>query len=204
MLKESKKEVNWNDRLMFLLGKIGEARKSQVRNLVGFLEGQRWGEAPLTARRSMAKAGGLLRHSIAVAENMLMLKTALAPEISDESCVILGLFHDVGKLGAFHVSYFVKRYEGDENIGYHYNPKVMELSLATRSIWYITHFIPLTEAEIQALDYMNVVNAQKGFYGHKESGLTLLLSWADYWTGHIQEAEFDPNSYNEGIRWEER
>jgi hypothetical protein len=37
------------------------------------------------------KEGGLLEHSIEVAETLLQLRAALAPEISEESCVIAGL-----------------------------------------------------------------------------------------------------------------
>ncbi|MCZ7397893.1 MAG: hypothetical protein O8C59_05250 [Candidatus Methanoperedens sp.] len=47
----------------------------------------------------MNKEGGLLENSIGVAETLLQMRAVLAPEISEESCVIVGLFHDIGKVG---------------------------------------------------------------------------------------------------------
>ena len=49
--------------------------------------------------KNLCKEGGLLEHSINVAETLLKIKNTLAPEISDESCVIVGLLHDLVKVG---------------------------------------------------------------------------------------------------------
>lgn len=40
-----------------------------------------------------------MRHSVGVTETLLRFREFLAPAIPAESCVIVGLFHDVGKLG---------------------------------------------------------------------------------------------------------
>ena len=52
--------------------------------------------APASTKFHLCKEGGLLEHSVNVAENLLKIKNTLAPEISDESCVIVGLLHDLG------------------------------------------------------------------------------------------------------------
>lgn len=47
----------------------------------------------------MNEEEGLLKHSIGVTKTSLKLRGLLAPQLSEESCVIVGLFHDVGKIG---------------------------------------------------------------------------------------------------------
>ena len=55
--------------------------------------------APASTKFHLCKEGGLLEHSVNVAETMLKLKNTLAPDISDESCVVVALLHDLGKAG---------------------------------------------------------------------------------------------------------
>jgi 23S rRNA maturation-related 3'-5' exoribonuclease YhaM len=58
-----------------------------------------WLNSPASTKYHMNREGGLLEHSIGVAETLLQIRAVLAPEISEESCVIIGLFHDIGKVG---------------------------------------------------------------------------------------------------------
>ena len=53
--------------------------------------------APASTKYHLCKEHGLLEHSVNVAETMLKIKAQLAPDISDESCVIVSLLHDLGK-----------------------------------------------------------------------------------------------------------
>ncbi|SFH81956.1 HD domain-containing protein [Selenomonas ruminantium] len=55
--------------------------------------------SPASTRFHLCIEGGLLEHSVNVAENLLKIKAAIAPEISDESCVVVALLHDLGKAG---------------------------------------------------------------------------------------------------------
>lgn len=60
--------------------------------------------------------------------------------------------------------------------------------MAVRSLYLATQYIPLTDAEAQAIAYHDgqYIDDNK-IIAHKEEPLTLLLHWADYWTAHIHE-----------------
>ncbi len=58
-----------------------------------------WLTSPASTKYHLNKEGGLLEHSVGVTETLLKLRETLAPQISEESCVIVGLLHDVGKIG---------------------------------------------------------------------------------------------------------
>ena len=86
-------------RLQALMDKCGP-RRGQVASLIRFLGyNTEFLTAPASHRYHMNQEEGLLEHSLNVAENLLKIKECLFPEISDESCVIVGLFHDLGKGG---------------------------------------------------------------------------------------------------------
>jgi len=55
-----------------------------------------------------------LKHSIGVTITLLKLRKLLAPELSKESCVIVGLFHDVGKVGSPDSPRYLK--QGDKTL----------------------------------------------------------------------------------------
>jgi 23S rRNA maturation-related 3'-5' exoribonuclease YhaM len=55
--------------------------------------------SPASTKYHLNMEGGLLQHSAGVTETLLQIKEGLAPDINDESCIINGLFHDVGKVG---------------------------------------------------------------------------------------------------------
>ena len=75
-------------------------RKKEIDAFVEMLETKTtWLTSPASTRFHLNEEKGLLKHSVAVAENLLKFRDFLAPKISDESCVIVGLFHDVGKVG---------------------------------------------------------------------------------------------------------
>jgi len=84
-----------------LLGKIRD-RKDTVNRFINMLHSETtWLTSPASTKYHLNKEGGLLEHSVGVAETLLQLRAALAPEISEESCVIVGLFHDIGKVGTY-------------------------------------------------------------------------------------------------------
>ena len=77
-----------------------KTRQEAVQKLDGFLRRETsWLTSPASTRFHLAHDSGLLEHSVNVATTLLKLRTCLAPDLSDESCVIAGLFHDLGKIG---------------------------------------------------------------------------------------------------------
>lgn len=67
-------------------------RKEQFENLIAFMETETaWLTAPASTKYHLCREGGLLEHTVNVVETMLKIKKAIAPEISDESCVVVAL-----------------------------------------------------------------------------------------------------------------
>src|SRR5665647_3924522 len=74
------------------------SRKEQFGELMHFIETETsYLTTPASTKYHLCREQGLLEHSINVAETLLRLKKELAHEISDESCVIVALLHDLGK-----------------------------------------------------------------------------------------------------------
>src|SRR3989339_435415 len=75
-------------------------RKNDFSDFIRMLESKTsWLTSPASTRFHLNKEGGLLEHSVGVAETLLKFREALAPQVSEESCVIVGLLHDIGKIG---------------------------------------------------------------------------------------------------------
>ncbi len=167
-------------------------RKEPFDEFINMLETKTsWLSSPASTRFHLSEEGGLLKHSVGVTANLLRFRKELAPEISEESCVIVGLFHDVGKIGMPGAPLYLPKYRGwviKRGIRYRYNPDVVSMGLALRSLYLATKYIPLSSAESQAIAYHDgqYIDDNK-IVAHKEEPLTLLVHWADYWTAHINE-----------------
>jgi hypothetical protein len=151
-----------------------------------------WLTSPASTRFHLAEEQGLLKHSVGVAETLLLFRETLAPLIMEESCVIVGLLHDVGKLGMPGKPLYLPNDNEwmvkNRGMRYKINPDVVAMGLAVRSLYLVTQYIPLSETEAQAIAYHDgqYIDDNK-IIAHKEEPLTLLVHWADYWTAHIYE-----------------
>lgn len=175
------------------LKKKVEKRKKDFDIFINMLEKETsWLTSPASTRFHLNREGGLLEHSIGVTETMLKLREVLTPQISQESCVIVGLFHDVGKIGMPGKPRYIKNNNDWEvrnrNIAYNINPKEVYMNLASRSLYLIAKYIPLSDSEAQAILYHDgqYVEANKEV-AHHEVPLTLLAHFADVWSAHIFE-----------------
>jgi hypothetical protein len=180
-------------------------RKQEFDAFINMLEkDSSWLSSPASTRFHLNKEGGLLEHSVGVAETLLKLREFLAPQISEEACVIVGLFHDVGKIGMPGKPRYLKNDNEWEvrnrDMTYKVNPKETYMNLAARSLYLIAKYIPLSDSEAQAILYHDgqYVEANKEV-AHHETPLTLLVHFADCWTAHVFEEgrkiEDDPNYY---------
>jgi hypothetical protein len=168
-------------------------RKDSFDRFLAHLESKTtWLTSPASTRFHLAEEQGLLKHSVGVAETLLRFRDFLAPSIPEESCVIVGLLHDVGKLGMPGKPLYLPNENEwmvkNRGIRYKINPDVVAMGLAVRSLYLVTQYIPLSDAEAQAIAYHDgqYIDDNK-VIAHKEEPLTLLLHWADYWTAHIYE-----------------
>lgn len=152
--------------------------------------------APASHKYHLNYEEGLLEHSLNVAENMLRIKEVLRPEISDESCVIVGLFHDLGKAGAPGNPYYLiaeptprqKQYGYPASQPYVHNDNLVAMHVPLRSIRYLLCHVELTDEEVQAVfchDGQYV--PENKFVACKEEPLTLIAHYADSWSGFIIE-----------------
>jgi hypothetical protein len=180
------------DRYEKLKQKVVE-RKDSFNRFLGLLESETtWLISPASTRFHLAEERGLLKHSVGVAETLLRFREFLAPSIPEESCVIVGLLHDVGKLGMPGKPLYLPNENEwmvkNRGIRYKINPDVVDMGLAVRSLYLVTKYIPLSDAEAQAITYHDgqYIDDNK-IVAHKEEPLTLLVHWADYWTAHIYE-----------------
>lgn len=183
-------------RYSFLKDKVVE-RKKEFQALCSFNENETaFLTTPASTRFHLHEENGLLEHSCNVAETMLQLKGVLAPEISDESCVIVSLLHDLGKVGMPGKPQYIvnepserqKQYGYKASVPYRFNTELTYLSVPVRSIYLALPYIPLTEEEVQAIIYHDgqYVDDNKSV-ATKESPLTFLLQYADSWSGFVIE-----------------
>jgi hypothetical protein len=172
-------------------------RKEHFDRLISFIEKETtWLTTPASTKYHLCKEGGLLEHSINVAETMLRLKAAIAPEITDESCVIVALLHDLGKVGMPGNPQYIrnepsekqKMYGYKPDYPYRFNSELTYLSVPVRSIYLALQYISLTEEEVQAIVYHDgqYVEDNRSCATH-EKPLTLLLQFADSWSGFVIE-----------------
>ena len=173
-----------------LMDSLDEPRKTQVNKLINEI-GDRYFTSPASYRIGLhdCNPGGLLHHSLSVTKNLNMICDLWAPEISKETRLICGLFHDLGKIGTLSGELLYQpakeKWKIDKGQLYDYNKTIADgLTHAQRSVRILTHFgIILTDAE-----YLSILR-HDGMYNdenkvHKESRIKLmfLLHTADYYT----------------------
>lgn len=160
-------------------------RKAPFTRLIHHLETETsWLTTPASTRFHLCREEGLLEHSVNVAETMLKLKNILAPGITDESCVIVSLLHDLGKVGMPGRPQYT---EGGK-YPYSYNRDLVYLSVPVRSLYLALPWLSLSEEEAQAIIYHDGQYVDdNASVAHREEPLTLLLQYADTWSGFVLE-----------------
>ena len=181
-----------------------DALKTMVKNradefsqLMDFIEKEtEWLTAPASTRFHLCRENGLLEHSVNVAETLIRLKNTLYPIINDESCVIVALLHDLGKVGMPNAPLYLKNRptENQRRAGYSptypysYNTDLTYLSVPIRSLYHALPFLTLSEEETQAIAYHDGQYVDDNRSAAKnEQPLTLLLQYADNWCGFVVE-----------------
>ena len=159
-------------------------RKKDFNDFINFLETKTtWLTSPASVKYHLSEEKGLLKHSVGVTKTLLKLRELFTPELSEESCVIVALFHDVGKIGMPGSPRYLK--EGDKFV---YNKDQVEMQIAQRSLYLISKYIPLSDEEAQAILYHDgQYILENRCIAHKECPLTLLLTFADTWTAAVYE-----------------
>jgi len=159
-------------------------RKKDFDDFINFLETKtKWLTTPASVRYHLSEKKGLLKHSVGVTKTLLKLRELLTPQLSEESCIIVGLFHDVGKVGMPHCPRYNE--DGEKFV---YNKNQIEMQIANKSLYLVSKYIPLSDEESQAILYHDgQYIPENRFIAHKECPLTLLLTFSDTWTAAVYE-----------------
>lgn len=172
-------------------------RGLEFRKFISFLEGETsWLTSPASTRYHLNVEGGLLAHSVGVAETALRLRHLLAPDVPEESVVIAALFHDVGKVGHPGKPYYMQNDNlwevRNRGLSFKVNPEILAMNSAVRGLCLVSRFIELSEEEAQAIAahdglypvYGGVANLE---YHQGECRLLMLVQFADKWTAAVEE-----------------
>ncbi|OIO39222.1 MAG: hypothetical protein AUJ75_01655 [Candidatus Omnitrophica bacterium CG1_02_49_10] len=189
------KESEVKNKYELYLAKVA-SRKDELDNFCRMLHNEtNWLTAPASTRFHLSKDGGLLEHSINVTDQLFILRDTLYKDIPDESCVIVGLFHDVGKVGLPGKPYYIANdndWEREKRgIMYRTSPGLVRMPIAQRSLYLMAKYISLTDTEAQAILFHDgqYIDENSGI-AHNEEPLTVLVHYADYWACHIIEGGF--------------
>ena len=133
-------------------------------NLMNYIiENTEYTTAPASNKYHLSIPQGLLIHSMNVAQEMLKIKRTLPVKVSDASCIIVGLLHDLGK----HDEYVVNQPTAKQiAAGYKANPpynfaeQEIWLGHEGNSLWMLYDLqdkfnFKLTKEEFQAILYHN-------------------------------------------------
>lgn len=183
------------------LENASEERKEEFNKLVDFMENKtEFLTAPASTKFHMNKENGLLEHSVNVTENLVKLRNLLSKDISLDSCILVGLFHDAGKAGFAGKPFYVpgiptpkqKKFGYPASDKYSLNPEYRGWDHSDISIQLLLPIMKLSMDEREAICHHDGQYIDKNkIYAHNECDLALLLHWADLWsTQHEQVYEY--------------
>lgn len=178
------------DKLISLINREGKDKLLEYLNENGYFT------APCSSQYHGSREGGLLEHSVNVADLMLDISDTLncfAEEIT-ESIILVGLFHDLGKSGYFNKANYVpnilKNGKQSDAKPYEVNKELLGIPHEVSSIHILSKFIQLTEEEAFSILYHNGLYTGIGreLKGN-ERPLQMILHFADMWASRVDEVE---------------
>jgi 23S rRNA maturation-related 3'-5' exoribonuclease YhaM len=188
--------------LMDKVDRIGKTGLITHLTNIGFLT------SPASTKHHGAVKHGLLMHSINVAEFMLELRQQINnrfnTDISEESCIIVGLFHDCGKAGYFGEAYYkdniLKGGERSKAKPYEHNNNLPAMTHEFMSLHIIGKFMQLSYEEVHAILYHNGRYTPTGaqLQGN-ELPLQQLLHACDIFESRFGNSRGDDTQYPKGV-----
>ena len=171
-------------------------RKTEFDHFIDFLENRTsWLTAPADVKGELACEKGLLIRSVAVTKQLLRIKDTIMPQLDEESAIIIGLFHEVGKVGIEGKPLFIQEEaaslsSASSALGlsfssrlsstsssapsYSINNKLVYMSVGIRSLFLVSQYMLLSDDEAQAISYAGIASQIDGCL----SPYTLILSTA--------------------------
>lgn len=168
-------------------------RKTEFDHFIDFLENRTsWLTSPADTTGPLACEKGLLIRSVGVTKQILRIKDTIMPQLDEESAIIMGLFHDVGKVGVEGKPLYIleEKSPAPTALGlslssrvasstsstptYQVNNKLARMDVGIRSLFLVSQYMLLSEDEAQAISYAAAPEALNG----KFTPNTLLLTTA--------------------------
>jgi len=182
--------------LNVLLKELPEERKQSVDKLLESDYGARYFNTPASSKadRHSCFEGGLFVHSITVTKLLLAQNKAMKAGISTDSCIIAGLFHDLGKCGNMAEPFYVVQQDNwrRNNLGeyYKYNEKLNDsLTVPQRSLRMLQNFdVKITDSEYIAILYHDGLYVPENNHNslkNSKDKLARLLHFCDSWSCFI-------------------
>lgn len=179
------------DKIIELLKETG---RTGIIELIDAMEEGGFFEAPCSTDKHLCREGGLAEHSLNVYIAMLDINRSLRANLPDDSIIICGLLHDLGKMGDHgkpnYVENILKSGKRSDSKPYTTNSNLIYLPHELRSSMIAQRYIRLSEDEEAAIVWHN------GLYGPfkydipgKETPLYMVLHWADMWASRVVEDE---------------
>lgn len=170
-----------------------ETRLQQFNNLRKFAEEQtQYLITPASTKYHMCCKHGLVLHSMSVTDTLFKLRDSLSnpQEINDSQIVLVGMFHDLGKVGeSLNNPLYIENQptERQKQYGYPATPPYLfsdkqkvYMEHSFRSIVHIMRYIYLYDEEVQAIMIHDGPEFEPNkTYNMKECKLALLLHYAD-------------------------
>jgi len=179
------------DKIIELLKETG---RTGIIGLIDAMEEGGFFEAPCSTDKHLCREGGLAEHSLNVYITMLDINRSLRANLPDDSIIICGLLHDLGKMGdhgkANYELNVLKSGVVSAAKPFITNKNLIYLPHEIRSAMIAERYIELSEDEEAAILWHN------GLYGQfkydipgKETPLYMILHWADMWASRVTENE---------------
>lgn len=143
----------------------------------------------------LAEPGGLIKHSLNVLTNLMMICRTFEWEYSKDTLILVALFHDLGKVGTDTEDYYVPAEAWRaEKMGelYTINYKMQFMRVPERSLFLLQqHGIQLSLDETLAIRLHDGMSLEENrVYCMKEPRLAFALSMADYVSTRQEKGEW--------------
>lgn len=164
-----------------------------IDQMINFLDGTDFYEAPCSTKYHLNYEGGLVEHSINVCNNLFLEVAAHNLDFSDETIAIVSLFHDLCKINTYKK---VPKWEKDSNnVWIQKDSYIFDEQLAyghsEKSAMLVARFIQVLPFELQAINghmgFSDVRGPQLIGNIFKQNKLALMLHFADMTATYITE-----------------
>ena len=164
-----------------------------IDNLIQALEKGGFYTAPCSGAYHLSEKGGLLEHSLNVADIAKKIAFILPEAKNITSVIKCALLHDVGKMGQFGKPNYVEnilKTTGKQSTTKPYvtNSDLLYVPHEIRSIQIVSQYVELTEEESFAILHHNGMYGDLKYTlnGH-ETPLQMILHFADMWASRVVE-----------------